>query len=97
MACGKLLRVLCSVFHQTGPSADYVVGAHGLSVVSFCCVQTWLAAGSLPGGLDALDRQTYEQAVATYVVLQEAASKGLECLEQVGHVVKLTPSCIGGM
>lgn len=46
-------------------------------------IQTWLAAGSLPGGLDALDRQTYEQAVATYAVLQEAASKGLESLEQV--------------
>jgi hypothetical protein len=30
-----------------------------------------------------LDRQTYEQAVATYAVLQEAASKGLESLEQV--------------
>lgn len=46
-------------------------------------LQTWLAAGSLPGGLDALDRQTFEQAVATYAVLQEAASKGLESLEQV--------------
>lgn len=30
-----------------------------------------------------MDRQTFEQAVATYAVLQEAASKGLESLEQV--------------
>jgi hypothetical protein len=45
--------------------------------------QAWLAAGNLPGGLEALDRQSLEQAVATYVVLQEAGSKGLEYLEQV--------------
>jgi hypothetical protein len=45
--------------------------------------QTWLAAGILPGGLDALDRHSYEQALATYAVLQDAASKGLESLEQV--------------
>lgn len=49
----------------------------------FFGLQTWLAAGSLPGGLDGLDRQSYEAALATYAVLQEAASKGLEYLEQV--------------
>lgn len=47
-----------------------------------------MVAGNLPGGLDALDRYTYEQAVATYTVLQEAASRGLEALEQVCGVTR---------
>lgn len=60
--------------------------------------QAWLAAGTLPGGLDGLDRQSYEQAVATYAVLQEAASKGLEYLEQVRPAAAaLAPhSCVWG-
>lgn len=49
-------------------------------------MQTWLAAGCLPGGLEGLERPAYEQAVATYAVLQEAAAQGLECLEQVRGV-----------
>jgi hypothetical protein len=37
----------------------------------------------LDGGLASLDKASYEQAVCTYAVLQEAASKGPEFLEQV--------------
>eukprot|EP00878_Enallax_costatus_P032101 GHUV01035202.1.p1 GENE.GHUV01035202.1~~GHUV01035202.1.p1 ORF type:complete len:299 (+),score=101.73 GHUV01035202.1:239-1135(+) len=46
-------------------------------------LQQWLAAGQLPGGLASCDRASYEQAVLTYQVLQEAACKGPEYLEQV--------------
>ncbi|WIA11822.1 hypothetical protein OEZ85_011912 [Tetradesmus obliquus] len=46
-------------------------------------LQGWLAEGALPGGLASLDKASYEQAVATYAVLQEAAAKGAEFLEQV--------------
>jgi hypothetical protein len=46
-------------------------------------LQAWLAEGQLPGGLASLDKASYEQAVCTYAVLQEAASKGPEFLEQV--------------
>jgi hypothetical protein len=48
-------------------------------------LQTWLAAGQLPGGLSNLDKASYEQAVHTYQVLQEAAVRGPEFLEQVGR------------
>jgi hypothetical protein len=46
-------------------------------------LQAWLAEGQLPGGLASLDKASYEQAVCTYAVLQEAATKGPEYLEQV--------------
>jgi hypothetical protein len=46
-------------------------------------LQAWLAEGALPGGLASLDKGTYEQAVATYAVLQEAAAAGPEFLDQV--------------
>lgn len=46
-------------------------------------LQGWLAEGALPGGLASLDKASYEQAMATYAVLQEAAAKGAEFLEQV--------------
>jgi hypothetical protein len=46
-------------------------------------LQAWLAEGQLPGGLASLDKASYEQAVCTYAVLQEAASMGPEYLEQV--------------
>jgi hypothetical protein len=46
-------------------------------------LQAWLAEGQLPGGLASLDKASYEQAVCTYTVLQEAAAKGPEFLEQV--------------
>ncbi|KAF8071060.1 hypothetical protein HT031_001142 [Scenedesmus sp. PABB004] len=46
-------------------------------------LQTWLAAGRLPGGLACLDKASYAQAVQTYRVLQDAAARGPECLEQV--------------
>eukprot|EP00882_Tetradesmus_deserticola_P030040 GHRQ01033695.1.p1 GENE.GHRQ01033695.1~~GHRQ01033695.1.p1 ORF type:complete len:235 (+),score=94.38 GHRQ01033695.1:883-1587(+) len=49
-------------------------------------LQAWLAEGQLPGGLASLDKASYEQAVCTYIVLQEAASKGPEFLEQVRPV-----------
>eukprot|EP00879_Flechtneria_rotunda_P021501 GHRR01022661.1.p1 GENE.GHRR01022661.1~~GHRR01022661.1.p1 ORF type:complete len:383 (+),score=125.01 GHRR01022661.1:288-1436(+) len=48
-------------------------------------LQAWLAEGELPGGLASLDKSSYEQAVCTYQVLQEAASRGPEYLEQVGQ------------
>lgn len=46
-------------------------------------IQSWLAADQLPGGVATLDKATYAQAVHTYQVLQEAASKGPDFLEQV--------------
>jgi hypothetical protein len=51
-------------------------------------LQAWLAEGQLPGGLASLDKASYEQAVCTYAVLQEAASKGPEFLEQVRLAVR---------
>lgn len=52
----------------------------------------WLAERQLPGGDVHMDKASYDQAVRTYQVLQEAANKGAEYLEQVQKVNTLLNS-----
>jgi hypothetical protein len=50
-------------------------------------LQQWLGQRQLSGGLMTVDRATYQRAAATYQVLQEAAARGPEYLEQVSFQV----------